>query len=57
LSISALLKTNNITAQVESEFDPQNGQVVNILLSNRQEKEKVAKLLIAFPVLVNYINL
>jgi fatty-acyl-CoA synthase len=56
-SISALLKTNNITAQVESEFDPQNGQVVNILLSNRQEKEKVAKLLIAFPVLVNYINL
>ncbi len=56
-SISALLKTNNITAQVDSEFDPEKGQVVNIQLSNIQDKQKVAKLLIAFPVLVNYVNL
>ncbi|MFQ3236822.1 MAG: fatty-acyl-CoA synthase, partial [Paraglaciecola sp.] len=43
--------------QVNSEFDPEKGQVVHIQLSNMQDKPKAAKLLVAFPVLVNYINL
>tara|TARA_B110000211_G_scaffold235026_1_gene308635 strand:+ start:5657 stop:7504 length:1848 start_codon:yes stop_codon:yes gene_type:complete len=54
--ISALLKENNIVADIESEFDPEKGQVVNIKLSNIQDKQKVVKLLIAFPIVVNYIN-
>ncbi|ASP47249.1 acyl-CoA synthetase [Cognaticolwellia beringensis] len=53
-SVNALLKKNDITAQVKSEFDPEKGQIVDIQLSNLQDKQKVAKLLIAFPVLVNY---
>ncbi len=56
-SINTLFETNEIIAQVESVFDPEKGQVVNIQLSNTQDKEIVAKLLIAFPVLVSYINL
>ncbi|MBA6390634.1 acyl-CoA synthetase [Colwellia sp. BRX10-3] len=53
-SVSTLLKENDITAQVKSEFDPEKGQVVHIQLSNIEDKHKVAKLLIAFPILVNY---
>jgi len=53
-SVNALLKKNDITAQITSEFDPEKGQIVHIKLSNLQDKQKVAKLLIAFPVLVNY---
>ncbi|TWX66651.1 acyl-CoA synthetase [Colwellia sp. C1TZA3] len=53
-SVNALFKANNITAQVSAEFDPEKGQVVYIQLSNTQDQEKVAALLIAFPVLVNY---
>lgn len=53
-SVNTLLKKNDITAQIKSEFDPEKGQIVHIQLSNLQDKQKVAKLLIAFPVLVNY---
>jgi fatty-acyl-CoA synthase len=56
-SVNTLFKTHDITAQVNSEFDPEKGQVVHIQLSNMQDKPKAAKLLVAFPVLVNYINL
>lgn len=56
-SVNTLFKKNNIAAQVESEFDPEKGHVVHIQLSNTQDKQKVVKLLIAFPVLVNFINL
>jgi fatty-acyl-CoA synthase len=53
-SVNALFKTNDIKAQVSAKFDPEKGQVVHIQLSNTQDKEKVAALLIAFPVLVDY---
>lgn len=56
-SVDAILKKNDITAQVKSEFDPEKGQVVHIELSNTDDKHKAAKLLIAFPVVVNYKNL
>jgi fatty-acyl-CoA synthase len=56
-SVTALLQTHNISAQVEAEFDPEKGQVVHIHLSNPQDQQKVASLLVAFPVLVNYQNL
>ena len=55
-SVRDLLKKHDITAQVESEFDPKKGQVVHIQLSNSQDQHKAATLLIAFPVLVKYIN-
>ncbi|MBA6293642.1 acyl-CoA synthetase [Colwellia sp. MB3u-70] len=53
-SVNALFKANHITAQVSAEFDPEKGQVVHIQLSNVQDKDKVATLLIAVPVLVDY---
>ncbi|MBA6222783.1 acyl-CoA synthetase [Colwellia sp. MB02u-18] len=53
-SVNALFKANNITAQVSAAFDPEKGQVVHIQLSNTQDKDKVAALLIAVPVLVDY---
>nr|WP_297347323.1 acyl-CoA synthetase [uncultured Glaciecola sp.] len=56
-SVNAMFKTHGVSAQVESEFDPEKGQVVHIQLSNMQDKQKVANLLIAFPVLVNYTTL
>ncbi|MFQ3206769.1 MAG: fatty-acyl-CoA synthase [Glaciecola sp.] len=56
-SVNAMFKTHGVRAQVESEFDPEKGQVVHIQLSNMQDKQKVANLLIAFPVLVNYTTL
>ncbi|MFT6896193.1 MAG: fatty-acyl-CoA synthase [Paraglaciecola sp.] len=54
-SVNALFKIHDIAAQVNSEFNPEKGQVVHIQLSNTQDKHKAAKLLVAFPVLVNYI--
>ncbi|TWX53726.1 AMP-binding protein [Colwellia hornerae] len=56
-SVNALLKSHHITGHVSAEFDPEKGQVVHIQLANIQDKEKVATLLIAFPVLVNYTTL
>jgi fatty-acyl-CoA synthase len=56
-SVNDLFKKHDITAHVKSEFDPEKGQMVHIQLSNTQDHEKAATLLIAFPVLVNYINL
>jgi fatty-acyl-CoA synthase len=56
-SVNALFKTHDISAQVKSEFDPEKGQVVHIQLSNKQDQQQAAKLLVAFPVLVNYSNL
>lgn len=53
-SINSMLEIQGISAHVESEFDPEKGQVVHIQLSNMQDKQKVANLLIAFPVSVNY---
>ncbi|MBA6287377.1 acyl-CoA synthetase [Colwellia sp. MB3u-4] len=53
-SVNALFKANNITAHVSAAFDPEKGQVVHVQLSNTQDKEKVATLLIAVPVLVDY---
>lgn len=55
-SVNELFNKHDITADVKSEFDPEKGQVVHIQLSNLQDHEKAASLLIAFPVLVNYIN-
>jgi fatty-acyl-CoA synthase len=56
-SVNALFTTHHITAHVEAEFDPEKGQVVHIQLANPQDQQHVASLLVAFPVLVNYINL
>lgn len=56
-SITNLFKKHDISAQVTSEFDPEKGQLVHIHLSTSQDKKRVAALLVAFPVLVNYINL
>jgi fatty-acyl-CoA synthase len=56
-SVNALFKQQHINAQVESVFDPEKGQVVNIQLANPQDQEKANQLLVAFPVLVNYRNL
>jgi fatty-acyl-CoA synthase len=56
-SVNALFTTHHITAHVEAEFDPEKGQVVHIQLANPQDQQHVARLLVAFPVLVNYINL
>jgi fatty-acyl-CoA synthase len=53
-SVNTLFKANNITAHVSASFDPEKGQVVHIQLSNTHDKEKVATLLIAVPVLVDY---
>ena len=56
-SVNALFKAHDISAQVKSEFVPEKGQVVHIQLSNKQDQQQVAKLLVAFPVLVNYSHL
>jgi fatty-acyl-CoA synthase len=56
-SVNSMFETHGISAHVESEFDPEKGQVVHIQLSNIQDKQKVVNLLIAFPVLVNYTTL
>jgi fatty-acyl-CoA synthase len=56
-SVNALFKAHNISAQVTSEFNPEKGQVVHIQLSNKQDQQQAAKLLVAFPVLVNYSHL
>ena len=53
-SVNTLFKANNIMAHVSAAFEPEKGQVVHIQLSNIQDKEKVAALLIAVPVLVDY---
>jgi fatty-acyl-CoA synthase len=55
-SVNDLFKKHDISAHVKSEFDPEKGQVVHIQLSNSQDQDKAATLLIAFPVLVKYIN-
>jgi fatty-acyl-CoA synthase len=55
-SVNDLFSKHDISAHVKSEFDPEKGQVVHIQLSNSQDQHKAATLLIAFPVLVNYIN-
>jgi fatty-acyl-CoA synthase len=55
--VNSMFETHGISAHVESEFDPEKGQVVHIQLSNIQDKQKVVNSLIAFPVLVNYITL
>jgi fatty-acyl-CoA synthase len=39
-SVDAILKKNDITAQVKSEFDPEKGQVVHIELSNTDDNLK-----------------
>jgi fatty-acyl-CoA synthase len=56
-SVNTMLQKHDISAQVKSEFDPEKGQVVHIQLANMQDQQKVAHLLIAFPILVNYISL
>ena len=56
-SIHALLNSQHIAAKVKSEFVPNQGQVVHIDLHNPQNQQKTAKLLVAFPVPVNYRNL
>jgi fatty-acyl-CoA synthase len=56
-SVNALFKAHNISAQVNTEFNPEKGQVVHIQLSNKQDQQQAAKLLVAFPVLVNYSHL
>jgi fatty-acyl-CoA synthase len=53
-SVNTLFKANNIMAHVSAAFDPEKGQVVHIELSKTQDKEKVAALLLAVPVLVDY---
>jgi fatty-acyl-CoA synthase len=55
-SVNDLFNKHDISAHVKSEFDPEKGQVVHIQLSNSQDQDKAATLLIAFPVLVKYIN-
>ncbi|MGK0380584.1 MAG: fatty-acyl-CoA synthase [Flavobacteriales bacterium] len=55
-SVNDLFNQHAISAQVKSEFDPEKGQVVHIQLSNSQDQHKAASLLVAFPVLVNYIS-
>ncbi|AEP28266.1 acyl-CoA synthetase [Brumicola nitratireducens] len=55
-SVTSLFKSHDISAQVNSEFDPEKGQLVHIRLSNSQDQKRAAALLVAFPVLVNYIN-
>jgi fatty-acyl-CoA synthase len=56
-SVNSILEIHGIGAHVESEFDPEKGQVVHIQLSNMQDKQKVTNVLIGFPVLVNYTTL
>lgn len=56
-SVNTLFQKHGVNAQVESQFDPEKGQVVNIQLVNPQDQHKAAKLLVAFPVLVNYSHL
>jgi len=56
-SVNVLFKAHNISAQVNSEFNPEKGQVVHIQLSNKHDQQQAAKLLVAFPVLVNYSHL
>jgi fatty-acyl-CoA synthase len=55
-SVNELFNKHAISAHVKSEFDPEKGQVIQIQLSNSQDQDKAAALLIAFPVLVNYIS-
>ena len=55
-SVHDLFKKHDIAAQVESEFNPEKGQVVHIKLAKIQDQVKAAELLIAFPVLVKYIS-
>ena len=55
-SVNDLFNKHDISAHVKSEFDPEKGQVVHIQLSNSQDQDKAATLLIAFPILVKYIN-
>jgi fatty-acyl-CoA synthase len=55
-SVNDLFNKHDISAHVKSEFDPEKGQVVHIQLSNSQDQDKASALLIAFPVLVKYIN-
>ena len=55
-SVNTLFKKHGISAQITSEFNPEKGQVVSIHLSNSQDQKRAAALLVAFPVLVNYIN-
>ena len=55
-SVNSLFKTQQISAQVESVFDPEKGQIVHVQLENNQDQAEAAKLLVAFPVLVNYRN-
>ncbi len=55
-SVNDLFNKHDISAHIKSEFDPEKGQVVHIQLSNSQDQDKAATLLIAFPVLVKYIN-
>jgi fatty-acyl-CoA synthase len=56
-SVNALFQKHAIAAQVKSEFDPEKGQVVHIHLTKPLDQQRVAALLVAFPVLVNYVNL
>ena len=55
-SVNDLFEKHDIRANVKSAFDPEKGQVVHIQLSNSQDQHKAASLLVAFPVLVNYIS-
>jgi fatty-acyl-CoA synthase len=55
-SVNELFNKHDITAHVKSEFDPEKGQIIHIQLSNSQDRSKAAALLIAFPVLANYVS-